>query len=150
MDRVRTSIIGFKVRESERRELDRLAAERGASGISDLVRHALDAFLGTNLAEGNMNFAADRPRRRCRECRRVTTHLYGDEQVCGRCFREAHPEIRHGGRLTTRERCRKCSQPSAKLYGEEMACAKCYREAHPEIPEGPRGSAALGAVRCDT
>jgi Zn finger protein HypA/HybF involved in hydrogenase expression len=94
---IRNIVIGFKVRPRERVVLERKAEELGASGISELIRHALDAFLGTDLAAGNLKFAADRPRRRCRRCHRVTTHLYGEELACGKCYRDLHQEIGHGG-----------------------------------------------------
>lgn len=97
MERVRNTVIGFKVRESERRELEKRVRQRGAESVSALIREALDQLLGTSLSEGNLKFAADRPRRRCRRCHRVTTHLYGEELACGKCYRDLHQEIGHGG-----------------------------------------------------
>jgi hypothetical protein len=88
----RTELVGVKVRPHERAILAKEARKRDLGSISNLVRIALDEYLGTNMAEGDLGFAEDRPKRPCKKCFKRTTHLYGDEQFCGRCYREAHPD----------------------------------------------------------
>jgi hypothetical protein len=88
----RTELVGIRIRPHEHALLAEEAGKRDLGSISNLVRVALDEFLGTNMAEGDLSFIEDRPKRPCKQCFQRTTHLYGEEQFCGRCYRQAHPE----------------------------------------------------------
>lgn len=100
----RTDFIALRVRPEERALLFREAKKRGYHSISNLIREALDALLGTGMNVGDLSFAEDRPRVPCQKCYKPVTHRFGPERYCGHCYREAHPEkFAHTGRQGPRQ-----------------------------------------------
>jgi hypothetical protein len=88
---LRSTIIAAKVRPGEKALLEQAAQDHGAQNVSELIRRALDSFLGTELAQGDLRFTGSREPVHCgnRRCGRLTERVFGPRAVCWKCHRQA-------------------------------------------------------------